>query len=368
MRLLHTTLPSLKSVQLYGYGLPLRRPLTTQTNSKHAARMRRGLLVALHSKQGDIGWGDIAPLPGLHAECMQQAKQQAICLLQQLLHHAAGAEGYEMYNAAAAASCVRWGIDTALAHLQQQQQPTILCSHVALNALVPPGDCRQMRAHAQQLLHAGHKCLKLKVGHLLPLAAAGLLQHIYRLSQCYGATIRLDMGQQWSLQQALLFGQHISPHWIEYAEEPLTNPQHIPQLHAHSGIWCALDDTLHKMPAKQWIALRGVRAWVVKPSLLPGGLPQCHKLQQQAHKRKIDLILSSCFDSSLGLRHLAYLAATLSPTPAAAGLLTSCWFSADVMPSLPVAKGMVHLPTLMQQLNRFDARHSPACRVLWQRD
>ncbi|MEM7588868.1 MAG: o-succinylbenzoate synthase [Myxococcota bacterium] len=377
---------SLRKVQLYGYVLPLCRPLTTQIAREGSANrgpagaspegVRRGLLVALYDEKGRVGWGDIAPLPGLHDECLRQAKQQAKHLLTQLLRcdqvicHTTFSKGIFEICKEPMAPSVRWGVETALVHVQRLQRPESIGQHttLTLNALVPPGDCSQMISHARKLLLAECTCLKLKVGHLLPLQAADLVRHMYVLCKTYGASMRLDMGGRWSLQQAVQFGRCIRPHWVEYVEEPVMNPQCIPRLHACTGLSCALDDTLHRLPAGVWTKLRGVCAWVVKPSLLAGGLRQWHGLLREARRCRVSVVLSSCFESGLGLRHIACLARDFRHAPTAAGLLTSCWFAADVMPLMAAPKSgpTIHLPTIIQQLDRFDPRRAVMCRLLWQ--
>ncbi len=344
----------LQGARLWRYALPLRWPLTThppalpfpRQNSglKKQQPMRRGLLLQLHCAHGRTAWGEIAPLPALHKETLLEAKLQIQRLLHTLVstHDSRGLEDALAHFSEPLLASVRFGLETALwqlgpqrfglqslegalpAALETGRQPPH--SNMLISALIPPGTQSAMLEHVLHRHGQGWRSIKVKVGHLPPALAAELTGKIHRTCG-QSLKVRLDVGRGWTLPQALQFGSCVQPHWVEYVEEPLQNPHHIPRLHAQTGLWCALDETIQQQPLHAFIQLRGVRAWVIKPALLHGGLEHFFQLVRVAHKHSIMPVVSSCFESAVGLGVLALLATTHPALRSAAlGLGTADWF------------------------------------------
>lgn len=80
----------------------------------------------------------------------------------------------------------------------------------------------------------------------------------------------------------------------------------------------------------------GVTALVLKPAVL-GGFERTAQLAAWAAQRGMRAVVSSAFESSLGLSQLAQLAAALEAAPGARatqhGLATLTWFAEDVLPA-----------------------------------
>lgn len=137
-----------------------------------------------------------------------------------------------------------------------------------------------------------------------------------RKLQAMGCSIRLDPNRAWSLEEALTFdlGQ------IEYIEEPLRDSKDLTLLHQEKGWPLALDETLYRN--EPWEEIKGVVALVVKPAAI-GSLERTYALASKGYR----IVISSCFESSIGIDFLQRLAYLLAPDELC-GLDTLRYFSA----------------------------------------
>ena len=109
--------------------------------------------------------------------------------------------------------------------------------------------------------------------------------------------LRVDCNKKWSLKGALAFFETFPLNAFDYIEEPLHNPQDLPSF-SHPF---ALDESLHKIPA--WHSLPKLKTIVLKPTLLENW-----ETLLKERPKKITPVLSSTFDSGVGIFHLAHLA------------------------------------------------------------
>jgi O-succinylbenzoate synthase len=105
----------------------------------------------------------------------------------------------------------------------------------------------------------------------------------------------------------------------------------------------ALDETVVRHGECELEKWRGAAAAVLKPTLL-GGFEISMYLARKAMNLGMTPVISSSFESSLGLIALANLAAFVNENDVAAGLDTADWFLADVLDGpLPIEKGRLDL-------------------------
>jgi O-succinylbenzoate synthase len=234
---------------------------------------RPSLLVHVQDAHGRTGVGEIAPLPGISTETLEEAYQQ-------LLDH------FDSPLPSLWPS-VWFGVHSALADLEEPPGEVICLSHALLmgeNVLE-----RAERAHAK-----GIRIAKLKIGERSDEEAHGLIAQLKdRFS------LRLDVNRKWSLSRALRFFSHYDPSAFEYTEEPIQNPQQLSQF----PYPFALDETLQDPAWQDLAALPMCAALILKPTLL-GDV----SLFLQGHRR---CILSHCFEGPVGRGHIAKLAKRL---------------------------------------------------------
>ena len=91
----------------------------------------------------------------------------------------------------------------------------------------------------------------------------------------------------------------------------------------------ALDETLQTKTIEQVKSIDGLEIMVIKPTVL-GGIEASYQLIQKAHAVGMSTVISSCYESSIGILGLANLAGA-SSRHQGAGLDTLKWFKADVL-------------------------------------
>ena len=151
--------------------------------------------------------------------------------------------------------------------------------------------------------------------------------------------LRLDANRAWAWDQAVAFADGVAGVALDYVEEPLAAPERLPELWHDTGLPLAVDESVQE-GAK-------VRGWataaVLKPTLV-GGLAATLRIAARARAVGVRAVLSASFESGVGLRGVAALAAATGAEPA--GLDTYRWLAADVLPPLPFGRARVDVPSL----------------------
>lgn len=219
---------------------------------KYALKKREGLVL-----EWDEGFGEIAPLPHFSGEQLSEAEAEIVSWIRE--------------NKEPTLPSVRFGIASAQRPLESVKLP--LCS------LGPK---------------AGFQTTKLKMkGLSLKEAVALVKEHL-------GKTLRVDCNRAWSLDEALEFASHFQASDFEYLEEPVKSVEELIAFSKKTGFPIALDESIHT----DWTQIPSLKAIVVKPTLV-GFIPKVPP--------HLKLILSSSYESGLGLIHIANLAKNQLP-------------------------------------------------------
>ena len=285
---------------LYRYSVPFRQPLTFK--GRRLAN-REGLLVAINGQ-----WGEIAPLPGFSIETLEEAEAQSLACL------AALRRGEKAFPALAS---VQFGFGCA-----QRQWPS------KLSAALPPYPLLQGEPAALiQSLSATHwqasppARLKLKVARY---AMEEELALIKQLGERFPTTkLILDANGGWTREQAHRFCARLTLEQIDYLEEPCADFADSFAVAEATGVAIALDETLSRRDA--WYCHPQLKALVIKPTLI-GSLSACEALVQRARAGNLRVVVSSSFESDLGLGLLARLASEWAPNEPP-GLATGQWLA-----------------------------------------
>ena len=332
---------------LIPYALPLTEPVTW---GGEPHRQRRGVLVRLTDAEGRVGWGDAAPLPGFSRETLDETRESLVGIASALtgrtldpLAVTTDGEFHQALDAAGLPSSARFGLDLALADLAAQTVrrtlPQMLHGDPAvvlpLNGLVMSGDAP---AQARALAGAGYPAVKLKVGR------RSVAQDVETARAVRGAlppdaALRLDANRAWSWDQAVAFAEGVAGLALDYVEEPLAEPAHLPELWHDTALPVAVDESV-----QEGAEIRGwATAAVLKPTLI-GGLMATLRRATEAQAVGVRVVLSASFESGVGLRGIAALAAATGAEPA--GLDTYRWLGADVLPPLPFDRPRIDIPSL----------------------
>lgn len=358
--------------EVFQYRLPLAQPLLLRNR---ALTEREGLLLHVVAEDGSEAWGEAAPLPGFSPEPYARVENEMVSLAQRLPGYRfpnsyADMEGAPLMRMSGACS-VSFAIEACYFGLAaaQAQRPLYEFlggsqAEVALNALLA-GTPETVLARARSLEGEGFRVAKLKVG-ARPLAEDIELVHEVRRAIGPHVALRLDANRAWMILDALQFAHAVRGCDIEYIEEPLLDPFKLIEWRKRSDIPYAIDETLHsfhqallqrrageKLPPTEEMAGRArelVRlfehadAVVWKPTLahVPNMGADIVRGEFALPIRRV--VLSSSFESGLGIHLIAHYAAAFSSPGTACGLDTYAWLGADVLPlPLPMAGGQLRL-------------------------
>ena len=294
--------------------VPLRRALRVGDTLQ---KERRGWILRVRDVEGRVGYGEWAPLPGLHPEATVDATG--------LLDRAAAGSQTEG-DLAGLPTSLRFALDMAQAGLAEAQGRGSTWPHsLPVAGLVDEALTSVERAPPDRW--QGTRALKVKVGRrALDRERAILAALDQRLPE--GVSLRLDGNRRLDEDQAASL---VDGPWrgrLEYLEEPFPDPETSSAFALREGVGIALDETLHEVGPAAAVELEGVRAWVVKPTLV-GGREDLRAFLAPASNHPVEVVCSATFETWLGLAHLARWAARRAPdTPA--GLGTWTWLGASL--------------------------------------
>jgi len=283
--------------ELIPYKLRLTRPL-------HLAggvllTFREGLL--LHDPETG-GRGEAAPLPGFSRETLPEVLEAA---------RRGEWEHPRLPSLRFAADCARRPVPR-------------LSSPLPVNALWQPA-AESVDQVLLRLQDWRNPVVKIKCVSDEDLAATRRL-----LARRADLRVRLDPNRQWSLKQTLRAFSRLPPDRLDYFEEPLVHPGGYEALWRQAPVPVALDESLLEPEGAELSRAPQVAALILKPTLL-GGRDVLDRWD--FHPRRV---ISSCFESGLGLWHLAALA-SLSDPAEPCGLDTARHFAEDTVHPRPLS-------------------------------
>ncbi len=328
----------LSGFELYRYELPFVNPVYIHG---HALNTRCGIIIHLTSDEGKEGLGETAPLPFRSEEDFETAVKQ-LKILHKKFFGAFLPSGIEKLTGIFGswldsyhlAPSVRFGFEMAVLNLiadTKHKQLNHLLSHntsdqVNLTGLLS-GTKDQVRVQVEKLFKEGFRSFKLKVGPNIPEE----VEKVRMINEITAgkALLHIDANQAWTINQAVEFGNEAGLASVEYIEEPFKETQKTSDFFMKTTIPVALDESLTRLSLKEMSALQGMDILVLKPTIL-GGVEKIWKLINDAHRLGISTIISSSFESSIGLLALGNLASYASQH-SFAGLDTLKYFKEDLL-------------------------------------
>ncbi len=341
----------LSDIKIYQYDLLLNKPIIVRGQGLSC---RQGFLLEFKSDNGLIGWGEASPLPSFTPENLAQIKSQLIKSCRALKGTALPEDLYKLNG-----QCQRWlakfelsatarfGLETAALNLTAAHEKMALNeliveephSSIAVTALLQ-GRKEEVLQQVQIFFEQGFRSFKLKVDRDVDAAVAKViaLQSVLQGQ----ALLKLDANQSWSMSTAIKFAEEAGLASVEYIEEPFKDIELIPDFVMKTTIPVALDESLSNLDIKRVRSLNGVDILVIKPALL-GGLESAWQWMLGANAAGIETIISSTFESSVGIRALALLA-SCQRFDLPAGLDTLKWFKDDTMQDkIEISRGRIDL-------------------------
>lgn len=329
--------------------IPLSKPLTTFSKESDMHRKLIHIMMDVSYTDGETRRviGEIAPLPGLHKEDIKMASEQVDVLCAALhglrfldvrevmsLHERIPEFENSLDCRGISKICpsVKFGFEAALWEATRGDMwPS---KHdVRVSALLNPCGLQEntIIEMANDIVNRGYSCIKVKAGRTDNPSTDAEYLKIIRAAVGDHISLRVDANQAWTLDKALQYAHAVEPLNVEYIEEPLLNPLELFDWSAHSKVPVALDESLDQglfdLTDSTCSIPKAVKYVVLKPSLL-GGMAETVKLSKSAESRGMTPVTSSCFESPIGLMHLAKIS-SLMDVEIEHGISTESWFDED---------------------------------------
>ncbi len=286
--------------------LPYRRTFRKPLRTAHGQwSVRQGFILRVEA-DGGVGFGEIAPIPEFGTETLAEAA----IFLGGLVRDPDQAVPVEL-------PCCAFGMSAALAMARGSREGESARSY-SVAGLLPAG--RAALEVVAEKAALGYRTFKWKVG-VEPLASEleCLRELVLHLPE--GGRLRLDANQgldagsigRW-LEVLAAFREQ-----VEYLEQPLPVGQEasMAEWMARSGVPIALDESLNGRRGARWL-----QAWsgplVVKPALMG----DCTQLLGALRPVAARVVLSSVFETSVGLANALSLADQLPANGRAIGFDT----------------------------------------------
>ena len=331
----------IQKIKIFRYQLPFLRPLIL---GEEKCYWRKGLIVRLTGTGAIHAYGEVAPLPGFSEETLAESERQLILHSRTLLNQSIPEDLNQLQKThqcwdpgVETIPSVKFGLQMALLNLlsaiQQRPVAQLLRPNCPMSldmTLLLTGTHDEIRDKATRIVSLPHlKSVKIKVGRHAVQEEIKLVQEVREILG--DKQIRLDANRMWDLETAIYFGTRVADCDVLYIEEPVPRLDQCIEFTRMTGIGFALDETLrHTDYQFEWH--KGLQALIVKPMLM-GDIKKIMKIAHDAHSHRIPTIISSSYESSLGLTMLANLAAAIDSDPPV-GLDTYGMFQYDLQESV----------------------------------
>ena len=302
--------------------LRLHRPVVT---AHGLVGDREVLLLGLSDAEGNIGWGEAAPLPVFTPETVDEAAQAILDWLD------------DDRIRPPATPTARAAVDGALLHLAARAAGLPLHRHLdphspssfAVSALVTGDSPEELVATARTAVDAGHRTVKVKVGVL---AFEVDLVLVAALRDAVGpeVAIRLDVNGAWDPDEAPGYLERLAGLGIEFVEDPVAGVEALAAVRTASPVPIAADETATSPEGVAAVLKAGAADIVVlKPSAV-GGIVVAAELAAIARDAGLGVVVTSLLDGAVGVSHAAHLASAIGALHPAPGLGTSALVAEDV--------------------------------------
>lgn len=310
----------IKTFCLHPYEIPL-------TDGK----MRQGTLINITDQDENSGWGEVAPLPKWSRETLDEALQQLHHKQQEIMKVDWSAQNlFKKIEKLNLLPSVSFGLESALLSILSP-----IPEHTVPTSALLTGSPEEIMKQAELRYKEGYTSAKLKVGQL---SFEEAIQIIHQLKEKFH--LRIDVNRAWKTSDSLRFFKNFPLKTFDYVEEPFQDPNDLPIF----PYPLAVDESFpENLSLKQLEALPTLKALIYKPTI-QGGLLGCLPIHEWAKKRGIELVLSSSFESDIGLVNvasIAYRLSLLSPV----GIGTYYYLDRHICsPALQFSHSFLHIP------------------------
>ncbi|MBF0485179.1 MAG: o-succinylbenzoate synthase [Candidatus Omnitrophica bacterium] len=326
------------SVHLYPFDIALKQPFFVRGHER--IDKREGVIIQLITHEGQVGFGEASPLPGVSAETLRKSVHQLTRISEELKGRLIPQDKDGVLDWLASfmerdviCASARFAVESAVLDLAARARGVSVCEFLkpgsSVDLLVAgllQGSLHEVTERASRLLTQGYSLFKLKVGNRnIPLDVQKVEEVKRRIG--LGSRLRLDANAAWRMDEAVLFAQNIGKNQIDYIEEPCVLTEKWEEFHRRTDLAVAVDESILKRPFDELNLIHGVDYFVMRPSVR-GAITATVALSERAREEGRRVVISSAFESEIGLTLLANLAVV---TGEPANLGTEEWFQKGLL-------------------------------------
>lgn len=300
---------------------PYQRQFKSPLQTSHGTwDVREGIILRLMDETGQIGCGEIAPIPWFGSESLEKALDFCRKLPDKITAETI------FYIPSVLPAC-QFGFESAWETIKEDKKLAIAHSFpiASLSGLLPAGEAA-LQAW-QPLWQQGYHTFKWKIG-VVPIKDELKIfnQLIHTLP--FQSQLRLDANGGLSWEQAKEWLRVCDNNNVEFIEQPLAVDRFdaMLELSAQHSTLIALDESVATLPQLQAAYQKGWRGiFVIKAAI--AGSPKL--LRQFCQQHQIDAVFSSVFETAIGRQAALKLAGELSRHNRALGFGINHWFNED---------------------------------------
>ena len=330
------------------YELKFKKPFII---SRNEINNRTGFLIKI-SDSSFNGMGECAPFPEFGSETIEKAGEKLKDFNIKLNLNPTGFKEnlQNSFKELENFPSLKHGIEQALFNLICKK------TNISLNELLNVSSNSEILVNAvvgfllplesvevcSELLKEEFKTIKIKVGRDNSENDIKIIKAI-RDKLGYNFKIRIDANGKWNLRNAILILNSLEKYNIEYAEQPVNSIEEFIRLKQETKIPLSADESIRTFEdAEKFIDKGAADVLIIKPMMLGGLLPTL-KIIELCEKNKMNVVITSSFESSLG-RSFAIFAASTVKNKIAHGLGTAKYFTKDIFPDpYPINNGKIIL-------------------------
>lgn len=319
---------------------------------------RRGLWLSLTDSEGDLGFGEAAPLPGYSPDDLA-ACERALEAVHERLEPLEGPSAVAAVTAAisqidlAAVPAARFALETALLDLWSKRRGLSISeslggprpyTQVRVNALLSaPETPGEFVLRAGFLVGRCFRTLKVKLKATTDADFKAELNALSRLRAELPPAIelRLDPNGAYRLPDARERLRKLAPLRPAYVEQPVP-PSELLRLGPCAVPWAADESLKDPEATERLLDAKGCVAFILKPAAL--GLLRAFDIARRAQERGLGVVITHLFDGPIGHAAACELALALPRSPLACGLDRS--FDA---PQNPAFLSRIEVPHLARE-------------------
>ncbi len=309
------------------FSIELKKPFK---NSNVEISKRQGFIIKITDETGNIGYGEVSPLPGSSEETFESV----IPIISELKERLIDSElDSDVFQSLEKYPSVEFGFSQALHSIfilrNGFNTDWRINSTILVNGIIGMMPKSEAMNKAKKIIAAGFKTIKVKIGRKNIEDDIDLIKSIF---QNFSSDIkyRLDANGKWDIDKALYAVEHLENTNVEYLEQPVKSSDELIELSKISKIPIAADESIRSTDdVKRFLAESNIQYFVLKPSIM-GSIIETIDLINLIEGTNRNVIISSAFESSIGRSALVFLSSLVKNDLAHGLAVTAPYFSNDV--------------------------------------